>query len=296
MAIMPIEIINASCDKDIDIQYAIERANQIQNSFNYIKVSTSEANQFSSFVTNDVFSPLFFELMSKIREDIRGFHPFMIVIIKEHLRNESHRNLMISHRAKQGIGIITTCNIENIVIPTGRIHAYILYWLARITLNFIIPQHSSHQETRGCVFDFKNNKSDIIKSMRSSAFCDTCRYAFLVNKSPLSSQQFLDLDAMFAMSGKLLDQQLMENRKDSIFLPKSNIPDLDIYRHSPHYIDEHSYWTKKQSIHQNNLRYLRLQASSYGIDCPLYLHNQINAEQEAFSECTEQLQKLTSIN
>jgi hypothetical protein len=163
----------------------------------------ADAEKFNILAFRTVNDTTLLDYIEKIRTNIGGHHPFIIVIVDSNLEGCFYKNLFGSHRAKSGIAVITTSNVENDIIKKGRMTAYFIYYFARYALSFIVPEHKNHEERKGCVFDRKINKKDITKSMKSQAFCDECRRQLLAND--LSLPQFNALDLLFELSGNILN-------------------------------------------------------------------------------------------
>lgn len=205
MAKMPIEIVVMGSVPTIDVEQAISIANSVQNEFAYSLLSPSDAQSFRMLAYQKATARDFLNSVENNRTYIRGFHPFLIAVVDTELEGKYYGNLFGSHRAKSGIAVTTISNVENLIIPQGRMAAYYLYYFARYTLSFIAPSHKNHEESKKCIFDRKVNKLDITKSMKSRAICDECRNALLTDENSLTPAQFEALDALFAMSGKILE-------------------------------------------------------------------------------------------
>lgn len=207
MAVMPVEIIEIGDVPADEVACAIRRANHAQSEFRFIRMADDAAaglrqHAFRRFTTSAIF-----ELMEDLRSRIRGYHPHLITIMDSYLEGSTYSNLFGSHQAEDGMAVITTCNVPDVIIPAERLRAYFVYYLARHTLSFICPDHRNHEDTRGCYFDRKVRKRDILDSMRSRALCDVCRKSLLSNDTLMSPRQFEAIDALFSLSGRLLDEQ-----------------------------------------------------------------------------------------
>ncbi len=204
MAQMPIEIVTIGAVQIVDVEQAISIANSMQNEFIYSLLNPIDSQAFKMLAYQKSTVEDFLNSLESRRSYIRGFHPYVIAIVDTELEGKTYTNLFGSHRAQQGLAIITTSKIENIVIPQGRMAAYFLYYLARYTLSFIAPNHKNHEESKECVFDRKVNKMDILKSMRARAVCNDCRNALLSEESGFTPAQFEGLDKLFEISGETL--------------------------------------------------------------------------------------------
>jgi hypothetical protein len=72
---------------------------------------------------------------------------------------------------ENGISIVTTNNVATTIIPKEKMTSYFLYYFARGILKFILKDKVNHDKPskNGCLFDFMQQKKDILKSMRSNA-------------------------------------------------------------------------------------------------------------------------------
>lgn len=209
MARVPIEIVSVGNVSIVEVEQAISIANSVQNEFLFNGLEPIDAQPFKMLAYKESLAEALLNVIEERRAYIRGFHPFLIVIVDTELRGKHFSNLFGSHRAHKGIAVISNFKVENIIIPKGRMIAYFIYYFARYTLNFIAPNHKNHDETRECVFDRKINKSDIIKSMRPRAICDACRQSLLEGNNTLTPAQFEALDRLFASSGLSLDGKVI---------------------------------------------------------------------------------------
>lgn len=220
MAQMPIEIVKISKQYTFDLHSALDAADSLQSAFSYSEVKADADLMLMNLgraVTTEIFDGI-----DKYRRRARGYHPFIIAVIDSHLESERLFNLFGSHRAEDGLAIISTANVENLIIPEGKMVSYFLYYLARYTLSFIAPAHKSHDEHRNCVFDRKIHKPDLLQSIKSRSICDICRRELLSNQIMMSSEQFDALSKLFDAAGSLLgDVQNDERSKSNVFIASS---------------------------------------------------------------------------
>lgn len=232
MAKLPIEIVRIGNKFSTEIEEVIDLLNNAQKEIQFSLLSTSDEEkfQFLNYKEADVDEQI--KEIDKIRNDLKGYHPFIIALCGGHLTNE-YNNLFGSCQAKKGVAIFTFHNVPEIIIPTAKIKSYICYFLARYVFNFLIPDHRNHVETRDCVFDFKQLKTDIIKSMKDGALCDECRSKVSNPKYSMSPAQFNSLNSLFAKSGELLHSEIKaietKTAKPKIFVG-SSIEGIEVAR------------------------------------------------------------------
>lgn len=170
----------------------------------------------------------FMDKMESIRTDIGGYHPFVIAVVDTKLEGQKFSNIFGSNRAEKGVAVFTVDNVDDVILPKEKISAYILYYLARYTLGFVVPQHKNHDETKDCVFDRKIHKPDIIKSMKARAICDDCRNSLLSGNPKISPAQLDALDKLFEYSGILIEgKEIVQSQtnpvNNNLFSELSNI-------------------------------------------------------------------------
>jgi hypothetical protein len=162
--------------------------------------------------------------MGELRSKIKGYHPFLIAFIDAELNGETYSNLFAANRSSEGLGIVTIANVPDIILPAERLASYMLYYLAHQTLGFIAPEHKNHDDPpRGCVFDRKTNKLDLLKSMRSRALCKECHSALLAVEM-FSPRQFFALNELYSASGAWLQgtrDEASAQRKPRVFIGSS---------------------------------------------------------------------------
>ncbi|HEV7738151.1 MAG TPA: nucleotide-binding protein [Chlamydiales bacterium] len=205
---MPVEIIEVGNIPTEWVDQALSLAHSVQNEFSYLRLAEADAQHFQIYVSDHVKAPEFMDSMEEVRSNLRGFHPYLLAFIDAELDGEDYSNIFGSNRGEKGIGVLTIANVPSIIIAPDRMSSYLLYYLARYTLSYIVPKHKNHDETRGCVYDRKINKLDLLESMKARSICKDCRTSLLSSETALSPRQFIALDKMFDMSGKILEGSL----------------------------------------------------------------------------------------
>lgn len=232
MAKLPIEVVRIGNKFSKEIEQTIDLLNNTQREIQFSLLSTSDEEKFQilNYKEADVDEQII--KIDKIRNDLKGYHPFVIVLCDCHLKSE-YSNLFGSCKAERGVAIFTFHNVPEIIIPTTKIKSYICYYLARYVFNFLIPDHRNHIDTRDCVFDFKQLKTDIINSMKDDALCDECRAKVSDPTYSMSAAQFNSLNSLFAKSGELLHAEInkveIKTAKPKIFVG-SSIEGLEVAR------------------------------------------------------------------
>jgi len=238
MAQMPIEVVSIGDIPTEQFEKAIAIANDAQAEFVFGQFSKDDANAFRVLAYKQAAAKDFMDKMESIRTDIGGYHPFIITVVDTKLEGKEYSNLFGSNRAERGIAVFTIDNVDGIILPKEKIFVYILYYFARYTLSFIVPQHKNHVESKDCVFDRKVHKPDIVKSMKARAICDECRNQLLSGNPKVSPSQLDALDKLFERCGKILEGKSVESSgasltsNDSLFLELTKIKNrLDANAH-----------------------------------------------------------------
>jgi predicted nucleotide-binding protein len=205
MAHMPVEIIDIGDVPVPALNQAITVANSLQSEFYFVRLSEADAAEFRMYSFTEIFAPDLLSRMEDLRSSRRGYHPFLIAFIDAVLNGEKYHNLFASNRPEKGLGIVTFANVAELILPADKLAAYVLYYLAHQTLGFIAPEHKNHDDSRGCVFDRKIEKRDLLKSMRARALCNACRSS-LLSVRMLSPGQLSAADKLYNASGAMLQQ------------------------------------------------------------------------------------------
>ena len=226
MAKIPIEIVTIGNVPIIDVEQAISIANSTQNEFSFSALSQVDSQAFKLLEYKNARAQDFLNAIESQRVQIRGYHPFLIVLVDSVLDGKNYGNLFGSHRAENGLAVVTNANVENIIIPQGRMASYFLYYFARYAFSFVAPNHKNHDQSKDCVFDRKISKSDITNSMKARAICDECRSALLTGDNRFTPSQFEALDSLFEISGKILNgnppASLVQHNNPSIIVPEAS--------------------------------------------------------------------------
>ncbi len=129
----------------------------------------------------------------------------MTFVFDGELTDGEFSNLFGYGKPEDGIGLLSSNNVEEIIIPSDKMVSYFVFFFARYAINTMLPDHNNHYDTRGCVFDFKELKTDLTKSMKSGAMCDQCRMEMLSGDYSITPKQFNALNTIFEASGSILN-------------------------------------------------------------------------------------------
>jgi len=203
---MPIEVTQIGSVPPETVRRTIARANSLQNEFVYIPLPEETARglrpcEYSKVDLDDLLNAI-----EQFRVKVSGYHPYLIVFIDSQLTSGKFTNLFWGLLSHEGLAVVTIANVPDVIVPSTQMAAYYLHSLAIGTFYFIAPDHEPHDDTRGCVFDFNENKLGLLKSMKARALCDDCRRTLVNGRVSLLPQHLDSLDRMFAESGRLIER------------------------------------------------------------------------------------------
>lgn len=226
MAKLPVEIVRIGNHFNKEIEEAVSLIDNIQKEIQFSILPNSDEEKFQVLDFKQADANELLEKIKKIRGDLKGFHPYLIVVSNIFLSGEEYTNLFGEAHPEDGVAIFTFNNVPEIIIPTDKIKSYIAYYIARYTFNFLIPNHRNHNETRECVFDTKIQKKDLIKSMKAGAICDDCRTTVMSPNYNISASQFASLNLIFGKVEELYTKDTVsieqKSKKAKIFIGSSS--------------------------------------------------------------------------
>ena len=190
------------------LQNCVLQSNQLQQQIKYEILDNSLAHQIKMQTFQDeIIISEYLDMMERLRAESEQQDARILTFVNNYLIGTVYSNLFAGRRSENGVGVITTCNVEGIVIPEGKLNAYFQYLLAKAAMDLLNPHHEYHSDgTRTyCVYDYKINKSDIAQSMRSRPLCDECRALILLGDNGLDPASFNAIDKLFALSGRMLE-------------------------------------------------------------------------------------------
>ena len=120
----------------------------------------------SKYYSGDVF-----DYLKKYSVKAKGQHPYMIGVVNAPLYSDKLSNLFGTHRARKGLAVTT---LDDHARYVGSPVSYLCYYFIRYALSFVEPELKSHEKTRGCFFDKKRHKGDLLISLQSGKICSPC--------------------------------------------------------------------------------------------------------------------------
>lgn len=167
-----IEVISVGGAFDKDIEEAAQVVNGCQKEFVFApppeRLRAEGASQVAtSYATSDLW-----DFLRQYRAKAGGYRPFLVALVDKELHSATTGNLFGAHEAREGLAAFTLHDHGRFVEST---RLYVTYYFIRYALSFVAPDLKSHRETRGCFFDYKQRKADIVESIDSGTFCEECR-------------------------------------------------------------------------------------------------------------------------
>ena len=232
MSKLPLDIVSFNDEFKSELDNAITIANGIQNEFVFTKVSTEVSRKFQFLNFDEIDADEFLPKAFEIKKELKGYYPYLSFFSNSPLKGGGWTNLFAHYDLENGISIITTNNVPEIIIHRDKMTSYFIYYLARGTLKFILKDIYNHEgsSVKGCLFDLMKHKKDIIKSMRPNAICDECRREIIKSHNSFSEHQLHAIDTLLTKSGYILnDNSINEAGKRKIFIGSSK-EGLDVAR------------------------------------------------------------------
>ena len=166
-----IEVISLGEDSYAKIAEAVQILNSVQREFRFELPPPRLRSYGASSLKQEYHTEDVWEFLKEYRIAAKGNRQYLIAVVNGALRSKRYSNLFGSHDAPNGFAVVTLRDYHNY----ANFHrSFLCYFFIRYTLSFIEPNLKGHLETRNCFFDFKGDKRDLEKSMKSGAFCPDC--------------------------------------------------------------------------------------------------------------------------
>jgi|GEM_PF-6276159 len=160
----PIEVLCIGGDNYNKVEKVIHLLNSQQEEFIYILPPLRIRYKGLSFDFDKYKKEEVLEFLENYRKEVKGHRPFIIALVEGNIKG----NLFGSTIAEKGLAFF---NIHDRKYLKSQ-YAYLAYYLIRYTLGFIQPAAKTHEDTRGCFFDYKGKKTEIKASVRKMKACD----------------------------------------------------------------------------------------------------------------------------
>jgi predicted acylesterase/phospholipase RssA len=170
-----IEVLAIHKDLLQPLRRAIESLNRVQGEF-YFWSAPDEGQQNAflqrreQYITTELFKWLI-----QYRAQAKGGERYTMLLVDGPLSSSKWLNLFGSHKRDEGLVVFTTHGCTQFVKDIVR---FVRYYLVRYSLSFVAPEIRSHptrDPLKGCFFDRKNEKADILLSLQSGNICKSCQ-------------------------------------------------------------------------------------------------------------------------
>jgi predicted nucleotide-binding protein len=233
MAQMPIEILDLRKSRDELLSSAVKLANDAQDQYHFSVLEAAKSNDLLFSVREDTDIGEFIPPFSERRSEWRGFHPFVLCLFDTAINCDNTYNLFSVDMADDGFAAVTIHNVDTVLIPSNRMTAYVLFQFAFFALKFSGCNIPFHEEDRGCLFDYREEKSGIVDAIREGKICDECKSKLHKKRTGVSSAQLTSVFELLGTASKIMQGAHVLSaeikRKAKIFIG-SSVEGIDIAR------------------------------------------------------------------
>jgi predicted acylesterase/phospholipase RssA len=174
----PIEIITTDASLLPAINRALEPLTRIQSEFRYTMPSYWLHQRAYLFKKNAYTSREIEAWLDSYKDAAGGHRPYLLLIISGPL-NGNHFGGRVPEK---NYAFFTVDNHHQFVNDLIR---YCRYYIVRYTLSFVAPEILSHPSVpQGCMFDKKEFKPDILRSLNNGRICDGCHASMMPHLNP----------------------------------------------------------------------------------------------------------------
>ncbi len=223
MAKFTLEIAIVGDKYSSDIEKAVKSANSIQDEFEFIILDETKQKYFQPLSFDKVDINILFDDLENIKNKLDGFHPHLLLITDGYLYDpiKDLTNLFGDTSPERKLSILTTNYVGTVILPEEKMESYFVYYFARFVLNYLQPELKNHKESKSCVMDLKQKKTDLVNSMRKKALCNDCRRFLIETNQKISPSQFTAVNEIFGKSGELLNNDQAKINLPKVFIGSS---------------------------------------------------------------------------
>jgi CAP12/Pycsar effector protein, TIR domain len=205
MAQMPIEVLDVRKTRDsVSLLSIISLVNKVQDQYLFSLLDDSKSYELL-FSVHDDTDITAFESQLTARKVNWGFHPFLLCMFDTGIHSGREHNLFSVDRTSEGFAAVTVHNVDTMLIPSDKMEAYVVFQFALFALKFSVGDIPFHIEDRGgCIFEYRQNKRDIVEAIRKGYICDRCKQGPLQQGNGLSAVQLKSIDALLQVASRII--------------------------------------------------------------------------------------------
>jgi len=204
MARMPIEILDLRRERTSLLLSAIGLANDAQDQYHFSVLDDAKSYDLLFSVHDDTDIHTFIPRLWKRKLEWRGFHPFLLCLFDTAINIDDTHNLFSVDMADQGFAAVTVHNVETVLIPFEQMTSYLVFQLAFFALKFSGCNLPFHDEDRGCLFDYREEKQGIVDAIQKGYICDQCRKKLQARQGSVSSIQLTAIFSLLEVASKII--------------------------------------------------------------------------------------------
>lgn len=156
------------------IQSACESLNKVQDEFIY-SIPNERLRESAYLYQKEKYDSVdVLRWLENYRTQAGGNRPYLIIVLDGILYSSKSglTNLFGNAISSKGLAVFTVHSFDQFLHDKVR---FCRYYMVRYTLSFLEPKAKSHKETRGCIFDKKIFKKDLLLSLETGNICQPCR-------------------------------------------------------------------------------------------------------------------------
>jgi len=196
-----IYLISVGADSSYLLESSAKQLNGIQSEFRFsvVPISSDLGKNALAFQRERYLTTAVYDWFVTMRRTLGGRRDHVICFVNRPLSSPKLSNLFGSHRAEDGLAVVTLNDSEQYIRAEER---FCTYFLVRYAMSFLNPSVRSHDDPgrNGCYFNRKIYKPEIRLSLESGRVCDECKTAL---EQPYGASQRKpsaeELDSLAAM-------------------------------------------------------------------------------------------------
>ena len=204
MATLPVEILSVGQETTISLHDAVVILNAHQDAYQFTILDLPEAKYFSGASTERFTTVELFDFLKDQRRILRGYHPHLVAFVYRQLDGSNWGNLFGSaHQDSEGnltgFGAVTFFQVAELFDQVPET-VYGIYQLLSLSIRFTVGKGMIHKDRRMCFFDFKRQKTDLLKIIQKGELCTQCMEKL---KYHIDDDQLIAIRAILKMMSQI---------------------------------------------------------------------------------------------